>query len=43
MLFRQQQQEMLQQAAKHVEKTNDEIVRVQVEASIEFIRRENEM
>ena len=28
---RQQQQEMLQQAAKHVEKTNEEIVRVQVE------------
>ena len=27
---RQQQQEMLQQAAKHVEKTNEEIVRVQV-------------
>ena len=31
MCIRQQQQEMLQQAAKHVEKTNEEIVRVQVE------------
>ena len=31
---RQQQQEMLQQAAKHVEKTNEEIVRVQVETFV---------
>ena len=37
MWFRQQQQEMLQQAAKHVEKTNEEIVRVQVgTSSVDF-------